>query len=103
MEMPKDIPPLKDLKNGTIIEVQTKQGIMPLSVWQVDRVTGHEKCCISIRGFMRMEPPLRTQCYVSFMGTEIGSQFTRASKHKQIWEVTLETIVSKPEFWGESQ
>jgi hypothetical protein len=84
METPKDIPLLKDLKDGAIIEVQTEQGIMLLSTWQVNRGTGHHKWCLSIRGFVRTEPPLRTQCYVFFMGNEIGSQFTRASKQKQI-------------------
>ena len=85
MEAPKDIPLAKDLKDGTVIEVQTERGIIPLSVYRVTRGTGHEKWCISIQGFVRTEPPIRTQCQVFFKGNEVGSHFTRATKHKQMW------------------
>jgi hypothetical protein len=99
----KDIPLAADIKEGTEIEVQTEHGIIPLNVWRVVRGTGKRKWCISIQGFTRIDPPIRTQCYVFFKGNEVGSQFTQAEKHNLTWDATLETIISIPEFWGESQ
>ena len=44
-----------------------------------------------------------TQCYVFFKGAEIGGNFSKVVKQSEkLWAVTFETIISIPEFWGES-
>ena len=98
-----DIPLFKDLTRLTPIAVKTIHGDVQMIFSSARRGSDRKKWCISIDGYCREEVSLMTQCYVFFKGAEIGGNFSKVVKQSEkLWAVTFETIISIPEFWGES-
>ena len=99
----KDIPPIKDFSLENPIDVQTENGIVQLFPYRGTRGKGREKWRLTIEGYCRSAVETNKQCKVYYGGKDARALFAQVKKVKDVWQVTLETAIISPAYWGDAQ
>ena len=102
LKKPVDIPAVKDFNDKTLIDVETKDGIVQLLPLYSRRGHGDQKWRLSIEGVVRTRTEVMEPGCVCFKGEQLGGHFSRSVGSKGLWAVTFEVIIPVPEYWGET-
>jgi hypothetical protein len=104
MEGYTDIPPAKDLKSKPFIDIHTPKGKVQFIPMEVTRGAGKKKkWSVTLQGICPTEIPPLTPCRVFYKGVEIGGTFTTMENTNDgLWRGRFETVISIPEYWGET-
>jgi hypothetical protein len=97
-----DIPLVNDFNSKTLIDIETKNGIVQMFPLHSRRGQGDRKWCLSIEGIVRTKVKPMESCCVYFKGNQLNGHFSRAVESKGLWSVTFETIIPVPEYWREA-
>ena len=97
------IPPFKELNRQTIIEINTPKGEIKLRPHHFSRGDGYKNTNLLIKGVIESKIEFNDQCFVTFQGKQIQGNFSECRESNGLFLATFETIISAPEFWGDTE